>query len=67
MTAETPSKPRSSALAIALMAYGLSEKLWGIQPQRIDATEFIDRIAEAIEEDLQAVETAARANREPPA
>jgi hypothetical protein len=42
--------PSPPAQAAALQAYGLSEQLWGMQPTRIDATEFIRTIAESFDE-----------------
>ncbi len=39
-----------AALSIGLCAYGLSERLWGLQPQRIEANELIDRIAALVDE-----------------
>ncbi len=38
------------AKAIALSAYGLSEQLWGLQPKKIDAKEFIETIERNVEE-----------------
>jgi hypothetical protein len=42
--------PSPPAQAAALQAYGLSEQLWGMQPTRIDAAEFIRTIAESFDE-----------------
>lgn len=43
-----------TATALALRAYGLSEKLWGLQPTRIDAGEFLQDLEEHITEALAA-------------
>jgi len=45
--------PTPAAQAAALQAYGLSEQLWGLQPTRIDAREFIAMIAASFDECMQ--------------
>lgn len=45
--------PTPAAQAIALNAYGLSEKLWGMQPHGVDAETFMREIAENVEEAIK--------------